>query len=145
MTYLLDLGAWGWVIAGLVLMGLELLAPGAFMIWLGLAAVVTGLLLFVVPMPWEATLLVFAALAVGAVLVGRRLTIKRRGTGEIALNDRAARIVGRTFVLEAPIAEGRGRIRVDDTVWRVEGPDLPVGAQVRVVGMVGTLLRVETA
>jgi inner membrane protein len=145
MTTLLELGPWGWLVAGIVLMGLELTAPGAFMVWLGLAALVTGLLLFVVPLPWEFALLVFAALAVAFVLAGRRLVPRGTRTGEVALNDRAARVVGRTFVLDSPIAEGRGRIRVDDTVWRVEGPDMPAGAQVRVVGMVGTLLKVTAA
>jgi len=141
----LAIGPWGWVIAGLLLMGLELLAPGAFMVWLGLAALVTGLLLFVVDMPVEATLVVFAALAVLAVLVGRRLVGPSRQQGESALNDRAAKLLGRTFVLEEPIREGRGRVRVDDTLWRVEGPDLPAGAQVRVTGLDGMLLRVEAA
>lgn len=138
----LDIGPWGWVIAGLVLMGLELLAPGAFMVWLGLAALATGLLLFVVALPVEAALLVFAGLAVVAVLVGRRMIGPPRQRGESALNDRAAKLLGRTFVLEEPISEGRGRVRVDDTLWRVEGPDLPAGAQVRVVGMDGMLLKV---
>ncbi|WP_293856298.1 NfeD family protein [uncultured Alsobacter sp.] len=145
MTSLLDLGPWGWIVAGMVLMALELLAPGAFMLWLGLAALVTGGLLFAMPMAWEPTLLVFAGLAVVFVLVGRRLSVRAKKTGEVALNDRAARIVGRTFVLETPIEEGRGRIRVDDTIWRVEGPDLPAGAQVEVVGTQGTLLKIRPA
>ena len=145
MTALLTLGPWGWIIGGMLLMGLELLAPGAFMLWLGLAALVTGLLLFAIPIPWEPTLLVFAGLAVLSVLIGRRLSTRTKKTGEVALNDRAARIVGRTFVLETPIEEGRGRIRVDDTIWRVEGPDLPAGAQVEVVGTQGTLLKIKAA
>ncbi len=115
------------------------------MVWLGLAAVVTGVLLFLVPMQVEATLLVFAALSVVAVLAGRRMIGPPRQSGESALNDRAAKLLHRTFVLEEPIREGRGRIRVDDTLWRVEGPDLPAGAQVRVVGMDGMLLRVAEA
>lgn len=142
---MLDVGPWGWVIAGLVLMGLELLAPGAFMVWLGLAALATGLLLFAVALPVEVALLVFAGLAVVAVLTGRRMIGPPRQRGEAALNDRAAKLLGRTFVLEEPISEGRGRVRVDDTLWRVEGPDLPAGAQVRVVGMDGMLLKVAAA
>ncbi|MHB2165455.1 NfeD family protein [Alsobacter sp. R-9] len=142
---ILDIGPWGWVIGGLVLMGIELLAPGAFMVWLGLAALVTGLLLFLVKLPVEMTLVLFAVLAVIAVLTGRRLIGPPRQRGESALNDRAAKLLGRTFVLEEPISEGRGRVRVDDTLWRVEGPDLPSGAQVRVVGMDGMLLKVERA
>ncbi len=137
---------WIFVVGGVVLMGLELLAPGAFMVWLGLAGVVTGLLLFAVPVGWEVALVVFAVLAVGFALLGRRLAGgKTSGEGQDGLNERGRSLVGRTFRLDEPIAERRGRVRVDDTVWRVEGPDAPAGAQVRVVGVEGTLLRVEPA
>ena len=139
------MNVWGWFVVAAILMAVELIAPGAFMLWLGLAALVTGGLLFAVPMPWEATLLVFAVLAVVFVLVGRRISGARSQTGEAALNDRIGKLIGRTFQLEAPIVEGRGRIRVDDTTWRVEGPDLPAGTQVRVVGLDGTLLKVDRA
>ncbi|MCP8939742.1 NfeD family protein [Alsobacter sp. SYSU M60028] len=140
------LGPWAWFIAGLLLMALEILAPGAFMLWLGLAAVATGLVASVVDMSWQITVLVFAALSLASVLVGRRILRERRPrTGETALNNRSAKIVGRTFVLDAPIEQGRGRVKVDDTVWRVEGPDLPQGARIRVTGVDGTLLKVAEA
>jgi membrane protein implicated in regulation of membrane protease activity len=137
---------WIFVVGGVVLMALELLAPGAFMIWLGLAGVLTGLWLFVFPLGWEIALVIFAVLAVAFALVGRRLAGgKTSDAGQDGLNERGRALVGRTFRLEEPIAERRGRVRVDDTVWRVEGPDAPAGAQVRVVGVEGTLLRVEPA
>ncbi|RVL11686.1 NfeD family protein, partial [Sinorhizobium meliloti] len=59
------------------------------------------------------------------------------------LNRRGESLVGRTAVLEQPIAEGRGRVRLDDTTWSVEGPDLPVGARVRIVASSGRHLTVE--
>ena len=50
--------------------------------------------------------------------------------------------MGRTFTLERPIVDGRGRLKVDDTMWLVEGPDLPAGTRVQVTGVDNTLLRV---
>lgn len=140
-------GPWGWIIAGVLLVGLEVLAPGAFMLWLGIAALVTGALLFVVTLPWEATALVFAVLAVGSVLLGRWLSRRRPALArpEPVLNRRGDSLVGRVVLLEEAIDQGRGRARIDDTVWRIEGPDLPVGRRVRVVGVDGALLQVQPA
>ena len=73
MSMLLDLGYWGWFIAGLLLMGLEILAPGAFMLWLGLAAIATGFVTALVDLSWQQTVIVFAALSLVSVLVGRRM------------------------------------------------------------------------
>ena len=140
------LGPWSWIIVGLVLMGLELLAPGVFLIWLGLAAVLTGLLDAVLGLSWQTASLVFAGLAVIAVIVARRLMRSRDEEGtEPFLNRRGHALVGRVFALETPIVEGSGRIRVDDSSWRVAGPDMPVGGHVRVVRIEGTTLVVEAA
>lgn len=143
---ILALGPWYWVIAGLVLLGLELFAPGAFLMWFGLAAIVVGLLALAVAMPWQAAAVIFVVLAVVFVLIGRRIATRRIAAEDgLRLNDRAAGLVGRTFPLSEPIHEGRGRIRVDDSSWGVEGPDLPAGAMVRVVGHDGTRLKVIAA
>ena len=142
----LKLGPWGWFIAGLILMGLEVLAPGAFMLWLGLAAIATGFVSLAVILSWQGSVVVFAVLSIVSVLIGRRMLMDRsRPKGKSALNDRVAKLVGRTFVLDQPIEQGRGRVKVDDTVWRIEGPDLPPGSMVRVTGVDGTLLKVARA
>ena len=142
---LADLGAWAWIILGVVLFGLELLAPGAFFLWLGIAALVTGIVDGALGLSWQAAVLVFAGLAVAAVVIGRRFggPASEREAG--TLNRRGAVLVGRTFVLEAPIAAGEGRVRVDDSSWRVTGPDAPAGARVRVVRVEGATLVVEAA
>jgi inner membrane protein len=83
---------------------------------------------------WQAQVVVFVVLAVAAVLLGRRF-YGRAGTDADGLaNDRSARQVGRTAVLDTAITEGTGHIRLDDTIWRAEGPDLPAGARVRIAG-----------
>lgn len=140
-------GPWAWIAGGLLLVGLEVLAPGAFMLWLGIAALLTGGLLFLVALGWEASALTFAVLAVGSVLLGRWLSRRRPAVpqSEPMLNRRGDALVGRMVLLEEPIERGRGRARIDDTVWRLEGPDLPAGQRVRVVGADGSLLRVEAA
>ena len=136
--------AWSWVIAGLVLAGAEILLPGVFLIWLGLAAVATGLAAAAPPMPLQGQTLLFAGLAVALVALATRLQRRGKGTGpELNRADRG--LIGREGVLDEPIVRGAGRIRFDDTLWRVEGPDLPAGRRVRVTGIGGTVLRVEAA
>lgn len=147
MATIAALGPWSWLIAGLVLIGLEALSPGIFLFWFGVAAILTGLADWLFDLPWQGNLLGFAALAGIAVLVGRRLT-RRTGDdipGDPRLNRRVEALVGRTFLLDRPILGGEGRIRVDDTVWRVAGPEMAAGSAVRVVRADGTTLVVEDA
>ncbi|WP_043610654.1 NfeD family protein [Ensifer sp. ZNC0028] len=143
-----ELGPWSWWVLGFVLLAAELVAPGVFLIWIGVAALVVGilsLLLWEVGFwIWQVQLVLFALLSVAAVLLGRRFALSTSETSdEPLLNQRAESLVGRTAVLEKPIAEGRGRIRLDDTFWIVEGPDLPAGTRVRVVSTNGRNLTVE--
>ena len=140
-----NLGPWSWIVLGLVLMGLELVAPGAFLLWLGLAAMLTGIVDWIFGLSWQAALLVFALLSVAAVLIGRMATRHRdeEDGGRPALNRRGQSLVGQAFVLDSPIAGGSGRIRIDDSSWRIVGPDAPAGARVRVVRVEGATLVVE--
>jgi len=146
----LELGPWSWWVLGLVLLAAEVVSPGVFLVWIGIAAILTGavsLLLWDAGFwVWQAQLVFFALLSLIAVLVGRRL-LSRSGdvSDEPLLNQRGARLIGRTAVLEQPIAEGRGRIRLDDTTWTVDGPDLPAGTRVRVTGSNSGRLNVESA
>ncbi|MCJ2067602.1 NfeD family protein [Methylobacterium sp. J-030] len=137
--------AWTWVIAGLVLAGAEILVPGVFLIWLGLAALATGLATAVFPIPWQGQTLLFAGLAVVLVTAATRLNRRGAGRADGDLNRPDRGLIGREAVLDAPIVQGAGRIRFDDTLWRVEGPDLPAGCRVRVTGISGTVLRVGAA
>ena len=148
IPYAIDnLGPWSWIILGLVLMGLELLAPGVFLLWLGLAAMLTGVIDGAFDLSWQTAALVFAILSVGAVLVGRAVSRHRdeEDGGRPPLNRRGASLVGHVFTLDSPIVGGSGRIRVDDSSWRIVGPDAPAGASVRVVRVEGATLVVEAA
>jgi inner membrane protein len=140
----ISLGAWAWIILGLLLIGVELLAPGAFFLWLGLAAIVTGLVDAVLGLSWQAAALLFALLCVAAVILGRFVTrSKAQPESEAPLNQRGQSLVGRVFTLEAPIKDGEGRIRIDDSSWRVTGADRFAGAKVRVVRIEGSTLVVD--
>jgi hypothetical protein len=138
------LGTWNWLIFGIILMALELLAPGVFLFWLGLAALLVGLLSFAFHPSWQTQILMFAVFAAAAVPLWRR--IARNNVAASAnnpfLNKRADALVGRVFTLERPIVDGRGTVRIDDTVWRISGPDAPAGSRIRIVRADGASLTV---
>jgi hypothetical protein len=138
-------GAWSWVVAGLILLGLELVVPGGVLIWLGAAALVTGIAALMLPIYWPLQFVIFGGLALVAICLWLRV----RGPGPASdspyLNQRANRFVGRELVLDEPISGGSGRVSLDDTTWRVEGPDLAAGSRIRVVEAVGAVLKVEAA
>ena len=144
---LVTLGTWNWLIFGFILMALELLAPGVFLFWLGLAALLVGLVSFAFTPSWQVQILMFAVFAAAAVPVWRRLSRSNATASADSpfLNKRADALVGRVFTLEKPIVDGAGTVRIDDTVWRVAGPDLPAGRKVRIVGHDGAVLKVEAA
>jgi hypothetical protein len=146
MEWVSSLGPWAWIIAGVILAILEVIAPGFFLLWFGLAAVITGAVLFVLPMSWPWAVLLFGLLAVMTSALGLRLM--RKGTADSDkpfLNQRGMALVGRVFTLTEPIVNGNGRLQVDDSPWRIAGPDMVAGAKVRIVGVDGTTLKVEAA
>lgn len=136
---------WLWFAAGGGLLVAEILMPGAFLVWFGLAALATGLLTLAADLTWQGQALAFAALALLAVLAGRRVAMRGGGTDRPFLNRRAEAQVGRVFTLETPITDGAGHVRIDDTIWRISGPDLPAGAKVIVLKVDGALLVVGPA
>jgi inner membrane protein len=141
------LGTWNWLIFGVILMALELFAPGVFLFWLGLAALLTGLISFAYTPSWQVQILLFAVFATLAVPIWRRLA-HGSGAGSTDnpfLNQRADALVGRVFTLEKPIVDGAGTVRIDDTVWRVAGPDTPAGSRVKIVHADGARLTVAAA
>ena len=143
--FLVKIGSWNWLIAGLVLMALELVAPGVFLLWLGLAALLVGVISLFADWVWQVQVIAFAAFSLAAVPLWRRLATQSTPGDTGFLNRRSDALVGRVFTLEQPIRDGAGRIKVDDTVWRVSGPDCPAGSRVKVVSSDGGSLLVEAA
>jgi membrane protein implicated in regulation of membrane protease activity len=141
------LGNWNWLIFGVILMALEVLAPGIFLLWLGLAALLVGLITFIFHPSWQVEILLFAAFAIAAVPLWRRLARGNASGSESNpfLNRRTEALVGRVFTLEKPIIDGAGTVRIGDTVWRVAGPDTPAGTRVKIVQVSGADLTVAAA
>ena len=139
-----SLGVWDWFIAGGLLLVLEVLAPGVFMLWLGLAALLVGAISMFVDWNWRAQFIAFAVFSVAAIPLWRRLSMQVGATTDQPfLNRRAEALVGRIFTLERPIMDGSGTMHIDDTVWRITGPDVSAGSRVKVVRVEGTALQVD--
>jgi hypothetical protein len=141
---------WHWWIAGVLLLGLEMVVPGTFFLWMGVAAGVVGaLLLFMPDISWQIQFLVFAILSVITIVSWRRWQKAHpTETDHPLLNRRAEQYVGRVVTLDTALKNGRGKARVDDTVWQVvaeSGGDAPSGTQMRITGTDGSALTVEPA
>jgi inner membrane protein len=135
---------WLWMLAAILLGIAELIVPGVFLIWLAAAAAATGLitLAFGFDLPFQFA--TFALLAIAAVYFGRRWYVNNpMPSADPLLNDRAARLTGRTVVVTGAIVNGEGRVKVGDGVWSCRGPDCAEGSRVRIVGADGSCLRVE--
>jgi membrane protein implicated in regulation of membrane protease activity len=138
-----------WWILALVLIAGELLLPGYFLLWIGIAAAAMGVVMWVVPslsLLMQAVL--FALLAIAACVVYARFLrskLERRTPGSEQLNRRAEQMIGRRYELVEPIVNGRGKARVGDGQWLVSGPDMPVGSTVEVLSVDGTTLKVRAA
>ena len=137
---------WFWLSAGVLLAIAEILAPGFFLIWLAVAAILTGLLALLLPISMTLQILLFAVFAVAAVYAGRRwFVLNPIESTDPELNNRGARLVGESVTVVEAIANGKGRVKVGDSVWIAKGPDAAVGTQVRVTGSDGSTLLVEPA
>lgn len=144
---LTQLTYWHWFILGAALLILEVFAPGAFLLWIGIAAGIVGLILYVVPtLGWEYQVIIFSVVSVGSIIAWKRYRkTNPEVTDEPTLNRRGSQYIGRVFTLDAPIVDGVGKIRVDDSTWKVVGDDCAAGTKIKVVGIENTVLRVEMA
>jgi inner membrane protein len=139
---------YGWWLLALVLVGAELLMPGFFLLWIGIAAAAMGLILmFAPPLSLLAESVLFAALSLVSCFVYWKFIRHAvdAPSEQPLLNRRAEQHIGRRYVLEAAIVNGQGKARVGDSHWLVEGPDLPAGATVEVIGVDGSTLKVQAA
>ena len=147
VPFIEDVQFWHWLALGGMLGVLEILAPGFVLIWLGLAAILVGIMLLAWEgMPFAYQLLAFAGFSVLSVLVWfywvRRMPTE---TDKPTLNRRAEQLIGRRAAVVDAIVNGRGRVKLGDSTWAVTGPDLPVGELVDVTAADGALLHVKPA
>lgn len=135
-----------WAVVALLLVAAEVMAPGAFMLWLAFAAAAMFVLAWLFPdMPIVLQAVLFVVLGFSSILAYRKWLQQRQEpeSDQPALNRRTAQLVGRIVPLERAIERGTGRVQIADAYWEVSGPDLPAGASVRIVGAEGMTLRVE--
>jgi membrane protein implicated in regulation of membrane protease activity len=145
-SWAVAMGGWLWFVLAAIFLLIELTLPGVFMLWLGLAAILIGVISLTMVLSWQAQLIAFAVLSIACIPIWRYFARKVEGPVDRPfLNRRADSYVGRVFTLEKPIVDGVGTIRIEDTVWRVSGPSLPAGSRVRVSRADGAELAVEAA
>lgn len=138
---------WYWWILAVALLIVEVAVSGFFFLWMAAAAAIVGLLLYLWPaLEWEYQFGIFSVLSVLSIVAFRRFQLANPPeSDQPALNRRGEQYIGRVFTLAEPLRNGIGTLHVDDTMWRVSGPDLATGSQVRVVGVSGVMLVVEAA
>ena len=143
-SLLLEPTYWNWLLLGLVLIIAEILAPGICLVWFGVGALAVGGILFLLPtVGWQLQWLLFVTLSMGSIVVWWLYDKNRSdSTQQTSLNRRGQQYVGRVFTLDTPIVNRQGRVRIDDSSWKIQGPDCPAGTRVRIVGVDGIVLKV---
>jgi membrane protein implicated in regulation of membrane protease activity len=139
---------WHWFVFGAILMALEIMVMGMFLLWIGLAAILVGILMLVIPtLTWPLAISFWAIMSVASVVgwVAYRKKNPAAAKNNV-LNQRGTELIGQEYTLSAPIQNGKGEVRAGDTMWRiVSDTDIPGGTRIRVIGLDGTSLRVELA
>ena len=136
-----------WACLALLLIAAEVLAPGVFLLWLGFAA--AGVFALVLLLPgvsplWQAVS--FVVLSFVLIAVYRYFFRKHdKQSDQPLLNRKSEQLIGKVLPLHQAIVNGQGRVKLGDALWTVEGPDLPAGAQVRVIGATSMTLKVDPA
>jgi len=137
---------WYWWVAGLVFLVIEILAPGFFFVWLAMAAALTGAVVWLMPglsFSWQA--IIFSVFSIASILLSQASAnrVVPEDTDHPKLNKRGEQYLGRVFNLHQAIENGQGKIKVDDTVWKVYGKDCGLDTKVKVIAVRGTVFDVE--
>lgn len=135
-----------WLSIGGLLLAAEMMGASGYLLWSGIAAVLTGVLVWALPLGWEWQGTCFAVLTVISAWLWWRWLSRRHNPapGTPQLNQRGNQLIGQTLVLESPLINGRGNVRVGDSSWPVSGTeDLPAGSRVKVIAVEGITLRVK--
>jgi len=147
MTDLVDLIdlRWGWWIAAVILAAAEIFVPGVFLIWLALAALITGAIALLFGPPLAVDLAIFAVAAIASIYIGGTVYRRNATTTEPLLNNRAARMIGTRVTICEAIVGGQGRATDGDSFWSAKGPDMAAGTIAIVTAVEGNTMVVEPA
>ena len=145
MDWLNQIEFWHWLIAAVLMIIVEMVIPAAWFLWMGISAFAVGLLLYFLPdLPLLIQIIIFGALSVSTLVLYKWRQKANPYEKDLPnLNRRGEQYVGRILTLDAPIVNGVGKVRIDDSTWKVRGMDMPVGSKVRVLSVEGTSLNVE--
>ena len=138
----------GWMVVAIALIALEFMAPGVYFMWVGFAALVVSIVTFIFPgLGWEIQVVAFSVLAVASVLVGKKYLMEKEvHSDDTTLNKRGTQYIGKTCEVVVAFKNGKGKIKVEDTLWSAIGPvTLDKGASVKIIAMEGTRFKVEAA
>ncbi|WP_289282432.1 MULTISPECIES: NfeD family protein [unclassified Methylophaga] len=143
MPFVIDF--WHWWVLGVGLIIIEILLPTFFALWMGIAAFVTGLFLFFFSaLSWQYQLLIFALLSIISIVVWRQyLREHPLLSDQPNLNKRGEQYIGRVITLQTPIVDGVGKIKLDDSTWKIQGNDSPAGKKVRIIALNNVVFTVE--
>jgi hypothetical protein len=136
---------WHWWVLAIIFLVIELLVPAFFFLWMSVSALVTGIIVWLIPSTsTDIQILIFSILSIVSIMVwrvyGKKITI---ATDQPLLNRRGSQYVGRTFNLHEAIQNGQGKIKVDDTIWKVYGEDCDIHSKVKVIASRGTVFDVK--
>jgi membrane protein implicated in regulation of membrane protease activity len=135
---------WLWMIGGILLLIAEVIAPGFFLVFIGVAALATGAFTLLFGMPLAFQLILFTIYALVAVMIGRKVYANQAAdSSDPLLNDRVARMVGKSVTVIEAVDEHSGRVRVGDSEWSARGGPGRPGERVRITGVDGNCLLVE--
>ena len=145
MEWLNQIEFWHWLIAAVVMIIIEMVLPAAYFLWMGISAFIVGLIFYFIPeMPVLIQVIIFGVLSVVSVVLYKRHDISQPDESDQPnLNRRGEQYVGRSFTLDEAIVNGVGKVKVDDSIWKVKGVDMPAGMKVRVMSVDGTVFNVE--
>ncbi|PLX60551.1 NfeD family protein [Sedimenticola selenatireducens] len=135
---------WQWWVLAVILIVLEVFSPGAFFLWMAISAGIVGLVMLLMPeLGWEIQILVLALFSFISIVAWRLYLLKHpTESDQPRLNRRGEQYIDRIFTLSEPVVNGQGKIKVDDSIWKIRGDDCPAGSRVKVVGVDGVVLLV---
>lgn len=139
---------WLWFAIAIILMIAEVTIGGNFfLLWIGISSLLVAILQWLIPaINWQYQWLIFSAVSISSILLWWQYLKKRSSQAkQTHLNSGAERFLGKIYTLVEPIQNGKGKVKVGDSVWLVMGPDLSVGTRVKVVGIEGVFLKVQPA
>jgi membrane protein implicated in regulation of membrane protease activity len=143
--YLMSLSPWHWLSAAVLLLVVEMMVGSYYLLWVSFSAFLTAVLQWMFDLNWEAQMVIFTLATIFSVIAWYIYDKRRDKTSSHpTLNKRGHQYIGRTFELSQPIVNGVGKIKVDDSTWKVKGADAPAGTLIQVSDIDGTVLIVES-